>query len=331
VLVATVVMTVLLVIFGEVTPKAAALSRPSALSRAYPVPMGVWRTVTRPIGWALDHLAAALERAIGGVESAHAMLSTAEIRTAIQLGAEAGAIEVVQSSRLLGALTLDRRQVQEIMISRIDMTACEADESAAEVVELLASSRYQRLPVYSEQPDNVVGYIHVSDVNAAQLEGLGDRRARDLMRTVTFESEHASIARVLEVMQEHATYLVMLVDEFGVTSGLVTLEDIMEEVVGELRSESGAEVPRDGATQREDGATIVEGAHLLVDLSNDLGADFTNIEANTVAGLVLAYLRHFPQAGEHAEHAGYRFTVLEADDRRIIRVAVEPTGARPRG
>lgn len=329
VLVATVVMTVLLVIFGEVTPKAAALSRPSALSRAYAVPMGVWRTVTRPIGWALDHLAAALENAIGGVES-HATLSTAEIRTAIQLGAEAGAIEVVQSSRLLGALTLDRRQVQEIMISRIDMTACEAEESAAEVAELLASSRYQRLPVYSEQPDNVVGYIHVSDVNAAQLEGLGDRRASDLMRTVTFESEHASIARVLEVMQEHATYLVMLVDEFGVTSGLVTLEDIMEEVVGELRSESGAEVPRDGASRRDDGATIVEGAHLLVDLSNDLGADFTNIEANTVAGLVLAYLRHFPQAGEHAEHAGYRFTVLEADDRRITRVAVEPTDARPR-
>ncbi len=324
VLAATFVMTVLLVIFGEVTPKAAALSRPSGLSRAYAVPMEAWRRATRPIGWALDHLAAALQRAIGGPESHDgATLTTAEIRTAIQIGAEAGAIETVQSSRLLGALTLDRRQVQEIMISRIDMTACEAGESAAEVAQRFATSRFQRLPVYRDQPDQVVGYVHVSDLNAAQLDGLGDRRAGDLMRTVTFESEHASIARVLEVMQEHATYLVMLVDEFGVTSGLITLEDIMEEVVGELRSESGATPARDDSIRREDGATIVEGSHLLVDLSNELGPDFTDIEGNTVAGLVLAYLRHFPKAGEYVEHAGYRFTVLEAGERRITRIAVE--------
>jgi putative hemolysin len=321
---ATIVMTVLLVLFGEVTPKAAALSRPSAMSRAYAVPLGIWWRLTRPIGWALDHLAAVLQRAIGGSEvHDDAVLTTAELRTAIQLGAEAGAIEMMQSSRLLGALTLDRRQVQEIMISRIDMTACEADDSAGVVAELLASSRFQRLPVYEDRPDEVVGYVHVSDLNAAQLQGLGQRRARDLMRPVTFESEHASIARVLEVMQEHATYLVMLVDEFGVTSGLVTLEDIMEEVVGELRSESGAAPPRDDTTRREDGATVVDGSHLLVDLSNELGVDFTGIEGNTVAGLVLAYLRHFPERGEFAEHAGYRFTVLEADARRITRVAVE--------
>ena len=324
VLVATVVMTVLLVIFGEVTPKAAALSRPSGLSRAYAVPLGVWRRATRPIGWALDHLAAALQRAIGGAEADHdAVLTTAELGTAIQLGAAAGAIDMGQSSRLLGALTLDRRQVQEIMISRIDMTACEASDTAAEVAQRFATSRFQRLPVYRGQPDEVIGYVHVSDLNAAQLQGLGQRRASDLMRRVTFESEHASIARVLEVMQELAVYLVMLVDEFGVTSGLVTLEDVMEEVVGELRSESGARPPRDSATRREDGTTIVEGSHLLVDLSNELGADFTDIEGNTVAGLVLAYLRHLPERGEYAEHAGFRLTVLEADERRITRVAVE--------
>ncbi len=324
VLAATIVMTVLLVLFGEVTPKATALSRPIALSRAYAVPLGAWWRLTRPIGWALDQLAAGLQRAIGGPE-AHddATLTTAELRTTIQLGAESGALETEASSRLLGALTLDRRQVQEIMISRIDMTACEADESASDVATHFATSRFQRLPVYEDRPDEVIGYVHVSDLNAAQLEGLGDRNARDLMRPVIFESEHASIARVLEVMQEQAAYLVMLVDEFGVTSGLVTLEDIMEEVVGELRSESGATPPRDDSQQREDGATVVEGSHLLVDLTNELGADFTEIEANTVAGLVLAYLRRFPEAGEFADHAGHRFTVLEADERRITRVAVE--------
>src|SRR5690606_491729 len=145
---------------------------------------------------------------------------------------------------------------------------------------------------YEGTPEEVIGYLHVTDINMLHVESRPDPSIREVMRPVHYESEHATIARVLEVMQANASYLVMLVDEFGVTSGLVTLEDIMEEVVGELRSESGDE---DQETHRsQDGLDTVEGSHLLVDLSNELGVDLTDVEANTVAGLILFHLQRFP-------------------------------------
>ncbi|MFQ5381167.1 MAG: hemolysin family protein [Dehalococcoidia bacterium] len=327
VLAATLVVTVLLVLFGEVTPKALALSRPELLTRAYVLPISTWARATRPIVWALDHLAGAMRRAIGAHEDSGPLaLTSAELRTAIRIGAEAGALESVQSSRLLGALTLDRRRVQEIMVSRLDMVACEAKESAVAVAKRFADSRFTRLPVYRETPDDVIGYVHVADMSAAQLEGVAGRTARDLARPACFESEHASIARVLEVMRENASYMVILVDEFGGTAGLVSLEDILEEVVGELGSESLDPDAR-GEPESEAERTTIEGTRLLVDLSNDLGADLTEVDANTVAGLVLSYLHHFPAPGEHVDHGGFRFTVVEADSRRIKQVRVEPYAA----
>lgn len=321
---ATVVITVLLVLFGEVSPKALALSRPELLTRTYAIPITVWSKATRPLVWGLDHLAAVMRRAIGASDEIGLLaLTSAELRTAIRIGQEEGALESLQSNRLLGALTLDRRRIQEIMVSRLEMVACEAKATALEVAQLFADTRFQRLPVFRDSPDDIIGYVHVSDISAAHLEGFGSRTARDLARPARFESEHASIAHVLEMMKEHSVYMVILVDEFGGTAGLVSLEDIFEEVVGELGSESGAPGEVDTSAGRAHGPTNVEGTRLLVDLSNDLGTDFTEIDANTVAGLVLSYLRHFPGPGEYADHAGHRFTVLEADERSVKRVRVE--------
>jgi CBS domain containing-hemolysin-like protein len=288
--------------------------------------MSLWMRATSPFVWLLDLVTLAMLRLFGaGSQTAPGVLDTAELRTAIRLGAEAGALEELESSRLLGALTLAQRQVQEIMTPRVNFVTVDANESLRDVAAKLAEFGFLRLPVYDDNPDNIVGYVHVSDVNQAHLRGIEERRARDVMRPVQFESEHSTIAHVLELMKRNGAYLVMLVDEYGSTSGLVTLEDIVEEVVGTLRSESGeeqvAELPKPG------GRIEVEGSRLLVDLSNQVGVDLTEVDANTVAGLVLSYTHRFPERGETVEHTGFRFTVVDRDERRIRRVAVEPIGA----
>ena len=318
---ATVGVTVLLVVAGEVGPKSIALRHAFALSRVYALPMLLWVRLTRPLTWALDHLTRALLALVGGPAEQGTALSAAELRTAIRMGAQSGALESVASGHLLGALTLPQRQVQEIMVPRVDMVAVDVEDPLRDAIAAMAASGFLRLPVYEDSPDEVIGYLHVSDLNALQLTGLEGKTVRAIMRPVYYESEHASIARVLEVMQEHASYLVMLVDEFGATSGLITLEDIVEEVVGELRSESGHEEIDEPVTAEH--PRVVEGGMLLVDLSHDLDVDFTEIDANTVAGLVLAYTKRFPQVGESVTHRGYRFTVEEADARRITQVRVE--------
>jgi putative hemolysin len=321
VLVATVSVTILLTLFGEVGPKTIALAHSFGLSRIWALPMTVWIWVTRPITMGLDALSRGLLRLVGAQDGEGDAISAAELRTAIRLGAEAGSIESQHATQLLGALTLSRRQVQEIMVPRMEVISIEVTASLDEAAALMANYGFQRIPVYEDVPEEVIGFLHVSDLNMLRVESREDPSIREAMRSVHYESEHATIARVLEVMQQHASYLVMLVDEFGVTSGLVTLEDIMEEVVGELRSESGDEPEETPVV--EGGPTTVEGSTLLVDLSNDMGVDLTDVEANTVAGLILFHLQRFPEPGEVVTHQGVRFTVLARDERRITSVAID--------
>ena len=318
---ATIAVTILLVLFGEVGPKTMALAHSFGMSRVYAIPMAMWIWLTRPITLGLDALSRGLLHVAGASEENGDAISAAELRTAIRMGQQAGSIETQHATQLLGALNLTNRQVQEIMVPRMDIVSIEVNRTLDEAAAMMANYGFQRIPVFDQVPEEVIGYLHVTDLNMLHVEPLPDPSIREVMRPVFYESEHATIARVLDVMQENATYLVMLVDEFGVTSGLVTLEDIVEEVVGELRSETGSE-PEEARISGVGGETV-EGSTLLVDLSNDLGVDLTDVDANTVAGLILFDLQRFPELGETVTHEGIRFTVLDRDERRITLVAIE--------
>ena len=326
VVVATLTVTVLLVIFGELGPKTVALHHNFPLARVYAAPLTGWATLTRPIVAVLDGMNRVLLRLVGEQTDVRHALSLGELRAAIRMGAESGAIEADESSMLLGALRLQQRQVRHIMTARVDMVAVEANEVLSDLAIRLAESGFLRLPVYSGSTDNIVGYVHVSDLNDAFANGRLDVSARELMREPMFDSERASTARVLEAMQASGNHLAILVDEFGATAGLVTLEDIIEEVVGEIRSESGPQ--RSDVDVRIGGRLYVEGRRPLGDLSQDLGIEIEQADAETVAGLLLGHLRHMPARGEFVETQGIRFTVMAADERRISLVSaevIEPT------
>lgn len=318
---ATLTVTVLLVIFGELGPKTLALHHNFSLARAYAAPLIGWAAITRPIVAVLDGLNRGLLRLVGEQTDVRRALSLGELRAAIRMGAESGAIEADESSMLLGALRLQQRQVRHIMTARVDMVVAEANEILVDLAARLADSGFLRLPVYSGSTDNIVGYVHVSDLNDAFAKGRQEVTARDLMREPMFDSERASTARVLEAMQASGNHLAILVDEFGATAGLVTLEDIVEEVVGEIRSESGPQ--RSDVDVRIGGRLYVEGRRPLGDLSQDLGIEIEQADAETVAGLILAHLRHMPTRGESIETQGIRLTVMAADERRISLVSAE--------
>ena len=323
VLAATLLVTVLLVIFGEVGPKTVALHHNFAVARAYAWPLRGWTRATTPVVSVLDGISRALLSAVGERGESRAALSLGELRSAIRLGEETGTLERDESARLLGALALPTQQVRRVMTPRVSIVAVEEGAPLPEVATALAESGFLRLLVQEGSLDEIVGFVHVSDVSAAQASGRGEpQRARDLMREVSFESERAPVARVLETMQHSGSHLAVLVDEFGATSGIVTLEDILEQVVGEIRSESGP--PRSDVPVRVGGRLYVEGQRALGALGQELDADLSHGEAESVGGLVLAHLRHMPARGEWVSHGGYRFTVMAADARRVRLVAVEP-------
>lgn len=322
VIAATLIVTALLLVFGEVGPKSIALHHNLALTRLYGPPLAVWARLTAPVVAILDALSRALLALAGERGDDRRSLNLGELRTAIRMGGEAGVIEADESSMLLRALALQTEQVRRIMTPRVDMVVAEADESLATISQRIAAAGYLRLPVFSGSNDNIVGYVHVSDLNAAYAKDQSDITARDLMREASFESERASLARVLEGMQQSGDHLVILVDEFGATAGLVTLEDVLEEVVGQIRSESGPQ--RGEVDVRIGGLLYVEGRRPLSELSEQLGIDVTDPDADSAAGLLLAHLRHMPVRGETITHQGVRFTVMGSDERRVTLVAVEP-------
>ncbi len=321
VVVATVAVTVLLVIFGEIGPKTMALNFSMGMSRLYSMPMRPWILLTRPLVVVLDALSRALLRLAGTTADEQASLTVGELRTAILVGREAGAIEEEQSEMLLGALSLRHIPVRRLMVSRVDIVAADATEMIRTAGERLAAAGYQRVPVFGENMDDIVGFAHISDITHALIRGRGDDPIGSIVRNVSFEPENAPASVVLDRMQDSNTHLVILLDEYGSTAGLVTLEDLLEEVVGEIRSESGAEALAVEASPRA--RTVVEGRMRLSDLADQLGVELEHPNAETAAGLILEELHHIPRRGESIVFAGYRFSVVAADRRSIKLVAVE--------
>lgn len=325
VLVATAVVTVLLVIFGEVVPKTAALHFSYPMASAYSIPLRAWVAATRPVIVSLDQLTKFMLRITGASTEEQGAFTLGELRTAIVVGRESGTIQEEQSEMLLGALGLHDVQARRLMVARVDIEAVEATDTVRHTGERLSASGFQRVPVFGETIDDIIGYVHVSDVCRAMVRNQDHMPVASIIRPALFEPQNAPASRVLERMQESNSHMVILIDEYGSTAGLVTLEDLLEEVVGEIRSESGAEAATIEA--RPTGRTVVDGRMRLSELGEQLDREFDYPNAETVAGLLLEQLGKIPFRGEYTDYLGFRFTVVSADRRRVRLIAVEPTPA----
>jgi putative hemolysin len=318
---ATVAITVLLVVFGEVGPKTIALHHTLPLTRLYAVALGPWTLVTRPLVLGLEQLSRVALALVGERREPTEGLTIGELQTAIAIGTEQGTLAEEESQMLLGALRLQHTPVRSLMTARVDIVAADQTEPIRTVAGRLATAGFLRMPVYAENVDEMVGYAHVSDVNRAMLAERGEAPVASIVRPVLFEPEFAVASAVLDRMLESDAHLVILLDEYGSTAGLLTMEDLLEEVVGEIRSESGREAP--GVAASASKRTVVEGRMRLSELEEQLGVTLDHPDVETVAGLVLEHLQRVPKRGEQMEHAGFRFTVVSADARRIKLVAVE--------
>ncbi len=308
-----VVITVLHLIFGEAVPKYAAIYYPQELTYICAVPLKIFATMTAPLVWLINSgtwlVLAPFGIKVASEEDTH---TEEELRLLLAESArsgELGSIQKTEHELIEKVFTFDERLVRQIMVPRTQMVAISIDMPAAEVLDVVGKEGYSRIPIYSGSRDNIIGIVHTKELLRQFVEGQ-DFSISSLMRSPYVIPETKRIRALLRELQSRRVHMAIVVDEFGVTSGLVTLEDIVEELVGEIQDEFDDERPV--VERRVDGGFLVN-AHASVGDVNALlpiaipeSADYS-----TVAGFMNVIFSGIPEIGQEKAIEGYRVKILK--------------------
>ncbi len=326
------IITALHVILGELAPKAIALQRPAATSLLVVQPLEVFLKIFRPFIWAMNSIGLAVVRALGfhPVPEAEVVHTEEEINMLVRASSEAGILAREEQYMVQRALAFSDLRGDQVMVPRTEIVALPLELPKEELLARIAESDFTRYPVYRESLDDVVGILNVKDLLTA-IEGLGERvDLAPFARPPVTLPETVSIYRILSRMKQGHAHMIVLIDEFGGTAGLVTLRDLMERVFGEVREEFETD-ERPAFEQLEGGEVLIDGLTLIDDVEESLGIELEeeHPDLNTIAGYVFSALGHKPELGESVERNGYRFTVEELDGIRISRVRFARTPGAP--
>lgn len=327
VLYATVVMTILVIIFGEVLPKTYAINSPDKAALAVAPLIAVLIKILYPITRVVQFIVNMTLRLFGfraDTELGHEE-SLMELRGAIDL--HAGQVEEISEAgqMLHSILDLDAVPVSDIMVHRRQVKMIDVDMPADDIVRAVLSSPHTRLPLYREEPDNIIGILHAKDLlravqaNDWQLKGLN---IVDLAAAPWFVPESTSLLAQLQVFRDRREHFAIVVDEYGAFLGVVTLEDILEEIVGDISDEHDLTV--EGVKKNADGTYDIDGTVTLRDLNREFSWRLPDEEASTLAGLVMHEARRIPEPGQIFVFHGFRFEILERHRNQIRLLRVLP-------
>jgi Mg2+/Co2+ transporter CorB len=331
VLYASIVMTVLVVLFCEMLPKTAAIDMPDryALSIARPLDRAV--RILSPVLDAADWLVRRMLTFAGYAPGSREPLLPGHerLRGTVDLLHQEGSFEKQDRDMLGGLLNLRDLTVADVMIHRTEVIAADADEPSAEVVEALLKEPVTRVPLWRGTPENIVGILHVRDLLRGIHDVGGDPGRVNIMalaRPPWFVPETRSLREQLMAFRRRRTPLAIVVDEYGEFMGIVTLEDILEEIVGDISDEHDVEVP--GVRPLPDGAVNVDGAVPIRDLNRAMDWNLPDEAATTIAGLVIHEARSIPEPGQSFTFHGFRFEVLRRNRNRLEALRITPVSQK---
>lgn len=327
VLYATGVMTVLVVIFAEVMPKTIAINAPDHVALRVARPMQAVILVLAPLLTVLETLVRLLLRLFGVKLGSHQpLLSTTDrLRSAVDLIHHEGGVEKQDRDMLGGLLDLRELQVSDVMVHRTEMVMINADLPADELVHEVLATEYTRIPMWRDKPENIIGVLHAKDLLRAIRASDGDVSKIDLTAIALppwFVPEMRSLSDQLKAFRRRKTHFALVVDEYGEVEGMVTLEDILEEIVGDISDEQDVSVA--GVRVQPDGSVVVDGSVPIRDLNRAMDWELPDEEATTVAGLVIHEARSIPERGQSFTFYGFRFRVLRRERNRITALRIGP-------
>ena len=328
-------LTILHVVLGELVPKSMSLQRAERVALLVAPPFQWYLGVFRPAIDLLDGASRWVLRGLGfsGRTSHTQVHSAEELQIQIQQARERGLVGMEEERFILGAIELDRMQVRELMVPRPDVHFVTADATLDEVMRVFVTTQRSRLPVFEGTGEQVLGYVHIKDIVWVLLDR--ERRAeegwtamefnvRSLLHEIAIVPESKPVSELLLELRTRHGWMAMVVDEFGTILGLITLEDILEQLVGEIHDEFDVVEKPVVIGQGADAAMIFDASLGLRDLESQYNIVLPEDRSYaTVGGFVLARLGFIPRGGESFDFGGYRFTVVEMDRRRVARVKIQ--------
>ena len=319
--VATLVMTVIVLIFGEIVPKVVVKTMPETFSTIFAVPLHILMIITKPIVVFVDGLIKIISPLWKkGVETAP--ISEEELETILDTVEDEGVIDEDKCDLLQSAFDFDEVQAYEIITPRVDMLAVDADSDRAEILELVLGSTYTRIPVYKDTIDNIIGIIHINLVMRDLTENPDADVLGSLMEPV-FVHKTMPLDDVLTMMRVKRSHMVIVTDEYGGVMGILTMEDVMEQLVGDIWDENDEIEPE--VVELSDGTLEIDGDMRIEDFFDEVEFDDRDVDDDnaTIGGFVVQQLGHYAEEGDKVDYENLSFTVLEIDNRRIERLKVE--------
>jgi CBS domain containing-hemolysin-like protein len=317
------VITIMHIVFGELAPKSLAIQRPVATTLFVSVPLQIFYVVFKPFIWALNSLAAIILKPFGintagGHESLH---SNEELQYLLDQGKESGALEDNEHELIKNVFDFNERVVKNIMVPRTKISGIELSTPKEEVIKIIIGEGYSRMPVYDEVIDKIIGIIHAKDVLPLLAEHK-EWTLNDIIRKPYFVPETKKINDLLSELQQKRIQIAIVIDEFGGTAGMVTLEDIVEEIVGEIQDEYDEEKPT--VEKISDTEFVINAYATVYDVNEHLPHDLPEDEDfDTVGGLVSHAFGKIPEVGDSEECYGYLFTILKKTEQNIETIKLE--------
>ena len=324
-IVVTVVLALFTIVFAELVPKTLALAYAERVALALAVPLDVLGRILSPLVALLTGVTRAITKPFGANVNAEAQITAQELRLFVERGGEQGILEAEEEQMINAVIELGDRRLHQVMVPRVDIIGLRADATFDVAIDLIIEGGHSRVPVYETSVDDVVGILYAKDLLPFLKSDATDRTGlRSLLRTPVFVPESMTIDDLLHEFQRRKVHMAIVLDEYGGTAGLVTIEDLLEEIVGEIQDEYDVEEPLVESIgdhlARVDGRASIEDLLDIWDLKIELEDED---EYDTVGGLVYHRIGGIPQVGDEVRVDWLHLTVESTDGRRVSKVLVE--------
>ena len=318
---ATGVMTVLVLIFGEITPKTISANNPEKASLVVSKPIKFFVIILTPVVWVFNRITKVIFKLFGvddnGVKP---FITEEELKTMVNVSHEEGLLEIEEREIINNVFEFGDMQAKEAMVQRLDIVAIDMEDSYDEIIELFKTEKLSRMPVYEETIDDIIGTLNIKDIIFLSDEEIENFDIKKYIRDPFFTYEFKKITQLLEEMKKDKSQMAIVVDEYGGTAGLITIEDLVEVIVGDIEDEYDEE--EDEIQVINSNEFLVEGSTKISDVNEVLGIELESEEFDSIGGYIIGYIKHIPEENEVIEVDGIKFNIESVDKNRIKKIRI---------